>query len=503
MQRPNILFLFTDQQRFDTIAAHGNPNLQTPVLDGLVQSGVSFTRAYTPCPVCVPARYSLATGLMPHQTGLTDNGPMEHRDRSFMEMLSEAGYQGFGAGKMHMTFPGGPDQLWGFEKRACNEGVGDQNHFRQNLDKNGFAHVADSMGARSEMYYIPQVSQLPAHLHHTAWTVSSCLDFLAERDESRPFLMMASFEKPHPPFEPPVPWNKLYRGAAMPDPKMPTHPEECHTFWNRFQNRYKYRDSGIDRNLLRTMKAYYYAEISFIDFQIGRILQQLERDGLRENTLILLAADHGELMGDYGCFGKRCFLDSAARIPLVLSYPGGPQDVRCDAPVNLVDILPTFLSAAGAQVPDRCQGADLRAIGEGKVERNATYGQFQSGCWANYMVCNRNYKYIYSAPDRREYFFDLLRDPQELENRAGSTLYAHKIAEMRQSALDYFADAEGAVENGSWKSYPKAEFTNLSQQFLLHQDPPASLPDLPGYSDELSRNTYEELLWPGAGNRRP
>ncbi len=496
MKRPNILFLFTDQQRFDTIAALGNPNLRTPVLDGLVRSGVTFTRAYTPCPVCIPARYSLATGLMPHQSGQTDNGMVESHEPSWMEMLSDAGYQGFGAGKMHITFPGGAGQLWGFEKRACNEGTPEENHYRQYIDACGYEHVADIKGVASEMYYLPQVAQLPAHLTHSAWTADNCLSFLTTRDETRPFFLMASFEKPHPPFEPPVPWNKLYRGAAMTDPKNPPHPEECQTFWNRFQNRYKYRDGGIDRHLLRTMKAYYYAEISFLDSQIGRILEQLERDGLRENTLILFASDHGELLGDYGCFGKRCFLDSAARIPLVLSVPGGPQNVLCDAPVNLIDVLPTFLSAAGLEVPQACQGADLRAIAASTVPRNATYGQFQSGRWANYMVCERDSKYIYSAPDQREYFFDLVRDPQEMENRAGSTLYARKIAEMRAKALDYFAEAEGAVENGGWKAYPRAEFTALSQEFLLSQYPPASLPDLPGYSDELSTNAHFEFRWP-------
>src|SRR5690606_34395670 len=131
-------------------------------------------------------------------------------------------------------------------------------------------------------------------------------------------------------------------------PKSTADDESLHTYANRHQNRYKYRDAGTDLNLLRAMKAYYYACISFVDYQIGRIVSALEESGRLEDTLILFASDHGEFLGDYGCFGKRSMLNSAARVPLIARYPerfGAGQ--RCDAPVSLVDILPTFLGGAG------------------------------------------------------------------------------------------------------------------------------------------------------------
>src|SRR5690606_20194858 len=112
--------------------------------------------------------------------------------------------------------------------------------------------------------------------------------------------------------ENPTPWNKLYRAPEMPLPKRPQDSDGLITYWNRFQNRYKYRDQGIDDNLIRTMKAAYYGSISFIDYQIGRLLAFMESRGLLDNTLIVFSSDHGEMLGDYHCFGKRNFLDSGA-----------------------------------------------------------------------------------------------------------------------------------------------------------------------------------------------
>lgn len=172
----------------------------------------------------------------------------------------------------------------------------EKNDFYKDIKKEGYGHVTDYKGARSEMYYIPQVSQLPERLQHSHWTVDKCIEFLDRRDEEKPFFMMASFEKPHPPFEPPVPWNRLYRGPDMPLPKQAPDNEDVITLWNRFQNRYKYRDQGTDQNLVRQIKAHYYGEVSFMDYNLGRLLKQLETRALLKDTLIIFTADHGEML---------------------------------------------------------------------------------------------------------------------------------------------------------------------------------------------------------------
>lgn len=486
MSKPNILLIFTDQQRYDTIEALGNPIIKTPALNRLVEDGISFTRAYTPCPVCVPARFSMMNGQMPHRTGCVDNNIMPGGCKSFMEILSEHGYQTHGVGKMHFTFKdGGSMAMWGFESRDTSEEVdgAKRDDFKISLKDAGYDHVKDPHGVRSEMYYIPQPSQLPARLHNTTWVADKSIEFLAHRDKDRPFFLMASFIKPHPPFESPTPWNKLYRAPEMPLPRRPEGCENLITYWNRYQNRYKYRDQGMDDNLIRTMKAAYYAAISFIDYNVGRLLDYMEEHGLMENTMIIYTSDHGEMLGDYNCFGKRCFFDSAARIPMLMYYPGFEKGFVCDRPVSLVDILPTFLQCAGIEQPVRYEGQSLVDVACGSSGRDKVYGQFQEDEYGMYMSVNQRYKYIYSAPDNKEWLYDLLVDPEETRNKAYNPMYECIAKEMKRNIIDYFKH-EGyldPLEEYDWKRYVPKGMTDDPDAYLLLQDPPESVPHIPGY----------------------
>lgn len=501
MKKPNILLVFTDQQRFDTIEALGNPVIKTPVLNNIVENGVAFTKAYTPCPVCVPARYAMHTGEMPHKTGVLENWQMPAGRQSFMEILSENGYQTFGTGKMHFTFETGLTTKWGFDKRAvCDDDVNmENNDFYKNAKKNGYGHVHDYKGVKSEMYYVPQPSQLREDLHHSAWTVDSSIDFLKEREEEKPFLLMTSFEKPHPPFAPPTPWNKLYRGPDMPLPKRPEKGDELHTLWNHFQNRYKYRDQGIDDNLVRLMKAYYYAEISYIDYNLGRLLEYMDSENLLDNTLIIYTADHGEMLGDYNSFGKRCFLDSAAKIPMIMHYPGCEKNKICDTPVSLMDIMPTFLEFAGIESEKEYAGESLFNVLDGSCERDAIFGQYEKEGNASYMVLDERYKYIYSAPDDKEFLFDLKTDPEETRNRAYNSLYTEKTKEMRNKAIAYYKE-EGyttPIEGDKWKKYPHQVMPEDPDAYLLFQDLPGSIPHIPGYETDSNSKKYFNFKWFG------
>ena len=232
--RPNVLLLFTDQQRYDTIAAGGNDLILTPALDRLCSTGVRFDRSYTPSPVCVSARYSLLTGLYPHRSGCADNGhTMGQKLPTLPGMLSSAGYQTRAIGKMHFSPVRHP---FGFEGMELSEEIPESienDEFLQHLADAGYGHVHEPHGVRSELYYIPQTSQLPAELHTTTWTADRTIQFLRDRDRSRPFFVWSSFIKPHPPFEPPVPWNKLYRAHEMPLPKRPERVEQLMTWHMR------------------------------------------------------------------------------------------------------------------------------------------------------------------------------------------------------------------------------------------------------------------------------
>ncbi|NOZ64203.1 MAG: sulfatase-like hydrolase/transferase, partial [Caldiserica bacterium] len=286
-KKPNILLIFTDQQRADTIHALGNPVIKTPNLDKLVKSGVAFTSAYSPSPVCVPARCSMHYGQYPSNTNCYENSYEMPQDKeSFMDALTRAGYRTHGIGKCHFT----PDRhaLRGFQTRETQEELvknPDDDDYLKFLRQSGFSHITDPHGVRSEMYYIPQPAQMPAEYHPTQWVGDRGVQFLSEESrKSQPWFLFLSFVHPHPPFAVPTPWHKLYRAPLMPLPHVPPNVESLYTYINRVQNRYKYRDQGIDNNLLRCIKAYYYAAISFIDYQIGRILEMLEKTGEIDNT---------------------------------------------------------------------------------------------------------------------------------------------------------------------------------------------------------------------------
>lgn len=485
----NIVFVLTDQQRFDTLEALGNPVIKTPALNGLVRNGICFTRAYSPCPVCVPARYALLSGKMPHESGCYDNISMPDGNRSIMEALAEAGYQTHGVGKMHFTFPNtGIHSMWGFASRDISEEMSGpaNDDFHRSLQQAGYGHVHDPHGVRSEMYYIPQPSQLPAHLHNTTWVADKSIEFLKRRDRGKPFFLMTSFIKPHPPFESPTPWNKLYRAAEMPLPKRPEGMERLLGFWNKVQNRYKYRDQGTDDHLLKTIKAAYYGAISFIDYHLNRLLEYIKAEGLAKDTLIVYTSDHGELLGDYNSFGKRCFLDSAARIPLIMHGPDVPKGAVCPAPVTLADLFPTVLQYAGVQTDRPCSGASLLDIAAGAVRRDVAYGQFQQGSLASYMAVSERYKYIYSAADDKEWLFDFAIDPQETSNKARNPMYRRVTERMRSRIIRYYQEAgyTEPVDGDAWKPYARQHMPDDPDAYLLFQDRPESMPDIPGYERE-------------------
>jgi len=472
---PNILFLFTDQQRHDTIRALGNDIIRTPVLDRLVREGTSFSRGYTPSPVCVAARSSLMTGLPPHINGCTDNSPLPQPRPSIIEHLRSTGYQTHGVGKMHFL----PDHTapWGFESRDISEEIEEEkNDYLAFIRAHGFGHVHEPHGVRSEYYYIPQPSQLPANLHESSWVADRSIDFLKRRDLARPFFLWSSFIKPHPPFDPPTPWSKLYRSADMPKPFRPENCEDLLTFWNRVQNRYKYKDAGTDDLLLRTMRAAYYASISFIDFNIGRILEMLGDE--IDNTLVAFSSDHGELLGDYGSFGKRSMLDASARIPFLIRWPEHvPAGKTCATPVSLLDLWPTFAVAAGeTQPPPYSYSRDIVEISNGPSRPREITSQFSEGRFGIYMITDGDWKYVYSSPDRREWLFDLKNDPLETRSFETEGTAAPHLHRLRTSLISRLREegATAAVEGETWREYPPGRFPAAPDAGLLFQDPPSS-----------------------------
>lgn len=485
-KKSNILFILTDQQRYDTIAALGNSQIRTPNLDRLVKDGVAFNRAYTPSPVCVAARCSLATGLPPHRTGCTDNMPMPQNIPSFMDKLKKAGYQTHGVGKMHFT--PNPHRMWGFESRdVAEEGGAEPDDFRKFVHDNGYDHIQHPNGLRSEYYYIPQPSQLPVRLHQTTWVADRSIDFLKKRDTNRPFLLWTSFIKPHPPFETPMPWNLLYRATEMDIPFRPENSGELTCYWNRIQNRYKYRDAGHDDLLLRTMRAAYYASISFIDYNIGRILKELGPEA--DNTLIVFTSDHGEYLGDYGCYGKRGMHEVSSRIPFIVRFPGKEMAGQSSQiPVSLLDLYPTFLAQAGLKTTKR-PGSDLKKLLQAKDEDRWVTSQFSENGMALYMITNGVWKYVYSVPDRREWLWNLSEDPRELRDLSACSIYHETLSRLREKLLDTLRKDgyDSVLSQKGWKQFPQPVFPDNKDAGLLTQDYGKLQADIDALGPEYAR----------------
>jgi arylsulfatase len=487
---PNVLLLFTDQQRADTIAALGNPVIKTPGLDRLCREGVASTNAFTPSPVCISARCSMIYGQYPHHTGCYENTRMPEDGRqSLMDALTNAGYRTHGIGKCHFS----PDRhaLRGFQTRERQEelvGRPDEDDYLTFLHEHGFAHVCDPHGIRSEMYYVPQPAQMPAHLHPSQWVGDRAVEFLSSPERrGQPWFLFCSFIDPHPPFAPPNPWHKLYRSPLMPLPKLPPDADSLLTFINRRQNRYKYRDQGIDRHLVRCIKAYYYATISFVDYQIGRVLDALARSGQGNDTLVVFASDHGELLGDYNCFGKRSMHDAPARVPLIARLPGCFEGGQvCDRPMSLVDIAPTVLGLTGSSITTHdTDGLDLREVAAGAAARDMVFSQHASGGLASYLAVSREWKYFYSAPDDREFLFDRIRDPGETRNLAGNGFCDADREQMKSALIEHLrAGGEtAALDGGDWRRYPKQRVPENPDTGLLIQDQRWADVTIPGYTE--------------------
>ena len=488
-QPPNILLIITDSQRYDTIAALGNPIIKTPNLDRLVHEGTAFTSAYTPSPMCVPARCALLYGQYPPRTGCYDNvtGMPTDGRASFVEVLAEAGYRTHGIGKTHFTPD--PKALRGFQTRLSQAEVAgspDDDDYVRYLHDQGFDHVCDPHGPRGETMTLPHPSQLPARLHPSQWIGDLTVEFIDDADRVQPWFVYSSFVHPHPPWTPPNPWHKLYRPTHMPLPNVPPNYEALWTWVNRDERRAVFRDQGVDWHLLRAMKAYYYACVSFIDYQVGRMLDALQRRGQLDNTVIVFTSDHGDHLGDYLTFHLGSMHDSCARIPLLVRWPTRFEaGRRCDRPVTLLDVAPTLLSAVGLHDSLNRDGQELGAIADGAVERTAAFIQFLRAEKGIYAVVTDDWKYAYSAGDDIEFLFDRRRDPRETQNVANLPLTEAVQASLKRRLLEHLRSVGevSAVDGDQWRRYPdwKPPVSPIIGQ-RVYDHPWADL-RIPGYSD--------------------
>ncbi len=457
--KPNILYLMSDQHRYDCVGANGNPAIHTPNLDRIAAEGVRFCRAYTSTPSCTPARSGILTGLSPWHHGMLGYGRVaKGYEVELPREVRKAGYYTFGIGKMHW-FP--QRSLHGFHATVVDEsGRVETADFVSDYRK-WFKQQApdldpDATGIGWNSYRAAPYA-LPEDLHPTFWTGQRAVDFIEKYDRAEPFMLKVSFARPHSPYEAPARFWEMYLETDLPRPVVGKWAGRYET---RSSERFNIWHGKLDMATVLRARRGYYGSVSFIDEQIGRILDALERRGMLDNTLIVYFGDHGDMLGDHNMWRKTYAYESSARIPMLLRWPRPwgmheKRNTERTEPVELRDILPTFLDAAGAPIPEGLDGRSMLELVRGNstnpwreyldLEHYVCYSQTND--W-NAMVSDR-FKYVFHACDGSEQLFDLHNDPHELEDLSGDSRYSTLLHDWRAALAGHFAErGEPYLVNG-------------------------------------------------------
>lgn len=361
MASPNLLLLCTDQQRFDALGAAGNPHVQTPNLDRLAGQGARFTNCYVQAPVCGPSRASLMTGQYLRRHGQWANGVDLAPDRQlFTKTLAEDGYDCGLVGKLHLGAAGGgrveprvDDGFrvfrWAHDPYLSSTG----NHYHRWLQDRFPGLLEQTLESGDHAF-----DTLPTEAHYSHWVAEETIDFLTGgRDQDRPFCFIANFFDPHHGFGAPPEYESIYDPDLLPAPV--TTPDELSTkpaiYSEASARSYAGRSRGYGECSaaeLRQIKASYYAMVTLVDAEVGRILQVLDEQGLADDTLVIFTSDHGELLGDHQMLLKGPMMfDCSVKVPLLVRWPArvaGGQMV--EDLVEWIDLAPTLLAAAGAEL---------------------------------------------------------------------------------------------------------------------------------------------------------
>ena len=423
--RPNILWYCTDQQRFDTIGALGNPHVSTPALDGLVQEGVAFTRAYCQSPICTPSRSSFMTGMYPGRIHncRNGNGSFVNPPPLISKLLADSGYDCGLAGKFHLQSAGKRTEprmddgyrFWRFSHAPRDDWP----------EGHDYADWVRERGGDLDALRFSE-DRVPPELHQTTWVTECALEFINQpRDPGMPWMLTLNPYSPHEPLIPPRDYADQFDPTDMPGPHFRdsdlAQQEELRDVFFQSESRHPDAFDG------KKQQALYYAMIRQVDDQFARILRELERTGQRDDTVIIFTSDHGECLGDHGLLWKGCrFYEGLVRVPLIFSHPGRMRsDLRSEALVELIDMSATMLDLAGVEQPEDFQGRSLLPILKGEADpgfhRSFVRSEYYDAVSAeplSYATMYRDERYklvMYHTHDKGE-LYDLENDPWEFEN---------------------------------------------------------------------------------------
>ncbi|MGC9350292.1 MAG: sulfatase family protein [Anaerolineae bacterium] len=452
--RPNILFITTDEQRFDCLGAYGNPVIRTPNLDRIAAEGVRFDRGYVQNPMCMPSRMAMMTSRYCSEHGSNINCvgiPPHEQAHTFMHYLRDAGYTTAAVGKMHMMPKWGP---FGFTYLDLVEGKSDDNNQYIDYLKAKGLNGRQREAKGEEGPFGTRTNPLLAEDTIDGFVGRRAKAWLELWEGDHPFFLWVSFSNPHFPFDPPEPYDTMYDPADVPAPVWREGEMDHKPTQRQLQQERGYDELTEDE--FRQIIAHYYGNVTLVDDQVGELLRVLEEKGLMDNTLIAFTSDHGDHLGDHRLLHKSgvTFYDVSVRVPYLVRYPDlFPPGLVCEALVEAIDLPVTFLDVAGVDKPPTMQGHSLVGLAQGDISdwrddafseidlriNPRMHGPKDPGS-RDYvaMICTRRWKYVHFPNLGIGELYDLEEDPDELNNLFYDSAYADKVAEMRLRLLNRF-----------------------------------------------------------------
>ena len=466
-QKPNLLFIMTDQQRFDAMSCAGNTVLETPNMDRIAREGVFFKNAYSANPVCVPSRAVFLTGLSPVNVNVLGNGDYTSTEvpdvPTFDSILKEGGYAAEYYGKWHTphqfaecydndvkvvgNITGAPSQIKAYQEWLKSKGVQRKEPGEGELFSGrnmrpykpiplDWSYDARNLGAgEKKKLKAKQVSQygqvdLPPRISYTAYTADETLEAL-DRLKGGPFTLTCSFDPPHPPTVVQEPYFSMYPPEKIPVPGNidDSMDESPYKEKSKKKDQLHYRDGKQIQN----MRSIYYGMVREIDDWIGEILKKLADLGLADNTLVIFTSDHGEMLGDHGMHSKMIFYEGSVHVPLLMRFPGRIKPGRVvEEPVSTMDVAPTILDYLGVR-PPKTDGISLRPFIEGKPVEHDVVSYSQGRNEPNYMIRIGDLKLMMAQNDKgggMDALYDLKADPLEMRNLIVSPISPEKNREQ-------------------------------------------------------------------------
>ena len=455
MKRPNILIIYTDQQRWDALGANGNGEIRTPNLDALAARGTNFSRHFVQNPVCMPSRVSMLSGQYPSTLGITHMGvPVPEDLMTLPRLLKQYGYRTANIGKLHFLPHASrdhsrPHPAYGFDhlEIADEPGVYEDAYRawvrRQAPDQmdgisaglppntsvwqramgieDGIVHRGEPEGRHDYKRAIPFAAD--DHLTYSAFVGSRTIEFI-EAAGPEPFFCIASFYSPHAPWIAPRKYLDMYDAHGL---SLPAYPPEI--------DRQRPPDPAalFSNTQLRSAKQGYYAMISEVDHYAGRILDALEAAGKSDETIVVFTSDHGEWLGDHLRFGKGYPADDAvSRVPLIIAGPGVDEGGPHEGIVEAVDLVPTLLDLAAIQTPSFMQGESLVGAMNGDGSRQKRVALTEGTGWKSLRI--PRFRYLIHD-DGRESLWDLQADPGAYHDVAENGGYGDELSACRRYLL--------------------------------------------------------------------